>query len=603
MVSLLHSLAAPADRIAALRGQMALSGVQACLIPTADPHLSEYLPEHWAARAWLSGFDGSAGSLLLTADFAGLWTDSRYWVQADAQLQGSGITLMRAGAPEVPDMLDWLLEHLQQGDQLAVDGRVLDQSTATRWQPALQAASISLVLGQDPVGAIWEDRPDLPTAPVFEHLPPHACRSRAANLAEVRRAMQAKGAQYHLLSSLDDIAWLLNLRGADVDYNPVFLAHALLDESRVRLYVAPAKIDADLAVRLSEDGVELRDYPSLAADLSQLPVDAPLLVDPVRVTAGTLSHATQTRLIQDINPSQLLKAVKTSAEAAQIRQVMAQDGAALCEFFAWFEAALAEGQKLTEVDVDTYLSAARARRPGFVSLSFATIAGFNANGAMPHYRATPQAHALIQGDGLLLIDSGGQYLGGTTDITRVVPIGTPSAAQRADYTSVLKAHIALARAQFPVDTPSSVLDTLARTPLWQRGLDYGHGTGHGVGYFLNVHEGPQSISVRGHARTHQGMQAGMLTSNEPGLYRDGQWGIRIENLVLAVPAAQTAFGSFLAFETATLCPIDTRCVVREQLSADEIRWLDTYHQHVRKQLLPLVDGDTRNWLMQRTEAI
>nr|WP_276808158.1 aminopeptidase P family protein [Castellaniella defragrans] len=602
-MTLPHPLETPADRIAALRGRLAQSGLSACLVPTADPHLSEYLPDHWAARAWLSGFDGSAGSLLVTADFAGLWTDSRYWVQAEAQLRGSGIVLMRAGAPDVPDPLDWVLPHLARGGRVAADGRVLDLAAESRWRAALDEAGLALVLDQDPVGAIWAQRPALPEAPVFEHLPPYACRARAGNLAAVRAAMREHGAAWHLLSSLDDIAWLLNLRGADVDYNPVFLAHALLDADRARLYVAPGKIDAALAARLAADGVELRDYAALAADLAALPAGAALLVDPARVTAGTLSHAPQARRIEAINPSQLLKSVKNAAEADHIRAAMAQDGAALCEFFAWFEAALAAGERITEIDVDVHLSAARARRPGFVSLSFATIAGFNANGAMPHYRATESSHAVIQGDGLLLIDSGGQYLGGTTDITRVVPIGTPSDEQRADTTTVLQAHIALARARFPEDTPSSVLDTLARMPLWRRGLDYGHGTGHGVGYFLNVHEGPQTISVRGHARPHQGMKAGMLTSNEPGLYRDGRWGIRIENLVLAVPAGRSEFGAFLEFETVTLCPIDTRCVMRERLSADEIAWLDAYHARVRERLLPLVDGAARDWLLARTEAL
>ncbi|MGB3423482.1 MAG: aminopeptidase P family protein [Castellaniella sp.] len=602
-MTLQHPSVTPAERVAALRGRLAQSGLAACLVPTADPHLSEYLPDHWAARAWLSGFDGSAGSLLVTADFAGLWTDSRYWVQAEAQLRGSGIVLMRAGAPDVLDMLDWVLTHLARGDRVAVDGRVLDLAAERRWRSGLEEAGMALVLDQDPVGAVWTDRPALPEAPVFEHLPPHACRTRAANLAAVRAAMRAHGAAWHLLSSLDDIAWLLNLRGADVDYNPVFLSHALLDAEGVRLYAAPGKIDAALADRLAADGVALRDYAALAADLAALPAGAALLVDPARVTAGTLSHAPQARRIEALNPSQLLKSVKHAAEADHIRAAMAQDGAALCEFFAWFEAALAAGERITEIDVDTRLSAARARRPDFVSLSFATIAGFNANGAMPHYRATDASHATIQGDGLLLIDSGGQYLGGTTDITRVVPIGTPSAGQCADYTTVLQAHIALARACFPEDTPSSVLDTLARLPLWRRGLDYGHGTGHGVGYFLNVHEGPQSISVRGHARPHQGMKAGMLTSNEPGLYRDGQWGIRIENLVLAVPAQQTEFGVFLAFETVTLCPIDTRCIVRAQLSADERDWLNAYHAQVRERLLPLVDGAARDWLLARTEPV
>ncbi|HXE18312.1 MAG TPA: aminopeptidase P family protein [Castellaniella sp.] len=596
-------LATAAARVEALRGQLVRAGLQACWVPTADPHLSEYLPEHWMARAWLSGFDGSAGGVLVTADFAGLWTDSRYWVQAEHQLQGSGITLMRAGAPDVPDVLAWMCAHLRAGDRVAVDGRVLDCATAQRWHDALPGAGLSLVLDQDPVGAVWAGRPALPRAPVYEHQAPYACRSRADNLAAVRQAMRAHGATLHLISSLDDIAWLLNLRGADVGHNPVFLAHALVAADEVHLYVAPGKIPADLAAALAADGVALRDYEALAADLAALPVNTALLVDPARVTAGTLSHAAQARLIQAINPSQLLKSVKTTAEAQHIREAMAQDGAALCEFFAWFEAAMAAGESVNELDVDTHITAARARRPGFVTTSFATIAAFNANGAMPHYQASAEAFARIHGDGLLLIDSGGQYPGGTTDITRVVPVGSPSQAQKEDFTTVLQGHIDLAMACFPAGTPSSVLDTLARMPLWRRGLDYGHGTGHGVGYFLNVHEGPQSISVRGHARPHQDMLAGMLTSNEPGLYRPGQWGIRIESLVLAVPAERTEFGDFLRFETVTLCPIDTRCVVRAQLSDTQLAWLNAYHRQVRERLSPLVSGAARDWLLVRTEPL
>ena len=599
----MKSLATAAERVAALRVQLAQAGLSACWVPTADPHLSEYLPDHWMARVWLTGFDGSAGGVLVTADFAGLWTDSRYWVQADHQLQGSGITLMRAGAPDVPGVLAWMGSHLPAGSRVAVDGRVLDCATAHRWQAAFPGAGLNLVLDQDPVGVIWADRPALPGAPVFEHLPPYACRTRAANLAAVREAMQAHGASLHLLSSLDDIAWLLNLRGSDVHHNPVFLSHALVGPDQVRLYVASGKVAPALQATLARDGVVLCDYSALAGDLAALPADTVLLVDPARVTAGTLSHAAKVRLVEAINPSQLLKSVKTVAEARNIREAMAQDGAALCEFFAWFEAAMAAGQSVSELDVDTHITAARARRPGFVTTSFATIAAFNANGAMPHYQATPKSFAQIRGDGLLLIDSGGQYLGGTTDITRVVPVGTPAAAQKVDFTTVLQGHIDLAMAKFPVGTPSSVLDTLARMPLWQRGLDYGHGTGHGVGYFLNVHEGPQSISVRGHARAHQDMLAGMLTSNEPGLYRPGQWGIRIESLLLAVPAGHTEFDDFLSFETVTLCPIDTRCIVREQLSAVQRTWLDAYHVRVRDGLLPLVTGAARDWLLVRTEPL
>ena len=597
------SEAPAAGRVQALRAHLRAEGLHACLIPSADPHLSEYLPEHWQARAWASGFTGSAGSLLVAGEFAGLWTDSRYWAQAEVQLQGSGIALMRAGQAGVPDPLDWILAHLPRGARVAADGRVLDLGTARRWREGLEAAGMALELGRDPVGPVWAGRPSLPAAPVYEHRPPHACRSRADNLAAVREAMRSQAAGWLLLSTLDDIAWLFNLRGADVSYNPVFLAHALVAADEARLYIAPGKIDGALARILRDDGVVLRGYGDLAADLEALPEGAALMVDPARVTAGTVACAPQARLIEAANPSQLLKALKTEAEAANIRRAMEQDGAALCEFFAGFEAALAAGERITELDVDTRITAARARRPDFVSPSFATIAGFNANGAMPHYQATPQSHAVIEGDGLLLIDSGGQYLGGTTDITRVVPVGRPSQAQLADFTVVLRAHIALAMARFPDGVASPSLDVVARMPLWRAGLDYGHGTGHGVGYFLNVHEGPQSIAVRARPRPEQAMRAGMVTSNEPGLYRDGQWGIRIENLILAIEDGRTPFGDFLRFETLTLCPIDTRCVLPDALSADERGWLDDYHAMVRERLLPWVDGAARDWLLARTERL
>lgn len=594
---------AAAHRILALRAHLRDAGLQACLIPSSDPHLSEYLPDHWQARAWLSGFTGSAGTLLVADEFAGLWTDSRYWTQAEAQLRGSGIVLMRAGQAGVPDPLDWVLGNLPPGARVGIDGRVLDLGTARRWREGLEAAGLALDLACDPVGPVWPERPGLPMAAVYEHLPPHACRRRADNLAQVRAAMRAHAADWLLLSTLDDIAWLLNLRGADVPFNPVFLAHALVGPHEVRLYVAPGKVNEDLAQVLRGDAIVLRDYEDLAAELSALPGGAALMVDPARVTAGTLASVPQASLVEAVNPSQILKALKTDDEAANIRRTMEQDGAALCEFFAAFEAALAAGERITELDVDLRITAARARRADFVSPSFSTIAGFNANGAMPHYQATPQSHAVIEGEGLLLIDSGGQYLGGTTDITRVVPVGRPSAAQVSDFTVVLRAHIALAMARFPDGTPSPALDIAARMPLWRAGLDYGHGTGHGVGYFLNVHEGPQSIAVRARPRPEQAMRAGMVTSNEPGLYREGQWGIRIENLVLAVPDEQTPFGDFLRFETLTLCPIDTRCVQADALSPDERRWLNDYHAMVRERLLPWVDGLARDWLIARTERL
>ncbi|MBV6271445.1 aminopeptidase P family protein [Alcaligenaceae bacterium CGII-47] len=592
-----------AQRLGALRARLHESGLDACIIPSSDPHLSEYLPEHWQARAWLSGFSGSAGSVLVTADFAGLWTDGRYWVQATHELEGSGIVLMRAGADDVPDMMDWLVAHVASGARVAVDGRVLAEQTRSQWQAALDARQSVLVLDQDPVGAVWVDRAALPVAPIYEHVAPYACRTRAANLAALREAMRAQGAQWHLLCTLDDIAWLLNLRGSDVSYNPVFLAHVLVGEQSVQLFVAPDKVEQALVAVLARDGVQVHDYTQVAEALAALPADQLMMFDPARVTAGTLAHARHVRRVEAVNPSHLLKSLKTPAEAQHIRRTMEQDGAALCEFFAWLEAAQRQGERITELDVDVQITAARARRPGFVSPSFATIAGFNGNGAMPHYQATPETHSAIEGDGLLLIDSGGQYLGGTTDITRVVPVGQLSRAQKADFTRVLKGHIALARAVFPDGTPSPMLDTLARMPLWQAGLDYSHGTGHGVGYFLNVHEGPQAIAVRARTHPNMAMREGMVTSNEPGLYRPDQWGIRIENLVLAVSHQRTEFGHFLCFETVTLCPIDTRCIEVDELDATERQWLNDYHAQVRERLAPHVQGAALDWLMLRTEVL
>ncbi len=601
-------------RLERLREAMSAQGVDALLVPSSDPHLSEYLPGRWQAREWFSGFTGSMGTLVVTAQRAALFADSRYWVQAEAELAGTGIELVKIPTGNAAAHVEWLAREVPAGRSVVVDGQVLGLAAAKALRTALERAGVVLRTDLDLVDAAWPERPALPHAPVYEHLAPQAPEPRAAKLARVREAMRALGATQHLVSTVDDIAWLTNLRGADVPYNPVFLAHALVAADPAQgmtLFIVPGKIDEALAARLAADGIRLALYDDAADALAALPADAVLLIDPRRVTLG-LREAVPAgvRVVESVNPSTLAKSRKSEAEAAQVREVMARDGAAMCAFYAAFEAALASagssGEPLTELDVDERLTAERARQPGFVGPSFATIAGFAANGAMPHYRATPESHAVIEGDGLLLIDSGGQYLGGTTDITRVWPIGSLSDATKRDVTRVLRGTIALSRARFPRGTPGPMLDTLARAPLWEAGLDFGHGTGHGVGYFLNVHEGPQTIS-KAVVEPAMAMQPGMITSVEPGLYRAGQWGVRIENLVLAVPAPDSgegeAFGEFLAFETLTLCPIDTRCLVPELLRDDEIAWLDAYHDEVRTRLLPLVSGEALEWLLKRTEPI
>jgi Xaa-Pro aminopeptidase len=453
---------------------------------------------------------------------------------------------------------------------------------------------------------VWSERPDLPADPVFEHAAPYATLARADKLAATRAAMAALGAERHFISTLDDVAWLFNLRGADVSFNPVFLAHALIEPQQATLFVAEGKVPAEVRRRLLADGVHLAPYADAAAALGALEAGSTLLVDPRRITAGMRAAVPDgVRVIEAVNPTTFAKSRKLEAEAEHVRATMEQDGAALCEFFAWLEPELLDADRapLTEVAIDEHITAARARRPGFVSPSFGTIAGFNANGAIMHYRASKDACAVIEGDGLLLIDSGGQYQGGTTDITRVVPVGTPSAAQKRDFTLVLKGLIALSSARFPRGTRSPLLDALARAPIWAAGIDYGHGTGHGVGYFLNVHEGPQSISPTTAPDPHTAMEPGMITSVEPGIYRPGRWGIRIENLVLNRSLETTEFGEYLGFETLTLCPIDTRCLDLALLRPDEADWLNRYHATVRERLSPHVTGAAREWLELRTKEI
>ena len=590
-----------------IRDELIAAGVAAVLVPTSDPHLSEYLPERWQTRQWASGFTGSMATLAVTRDRAALFVDSRYWVQAERELQGSGVELMKVPTPPGTQYIDWLCANLAAGDTVAVDGSVLGLAAARNLRASLERCGLLLRSDLDVFTGAWDGRPVAPAAAVYEHGGTDAPQARAAKLAMVRIAMREAGASHHLVSTVDDIAWLLNLRGADVGYNPVFLAHLLLGPDDATLYVGAGKVDAALAAKLTADGICIAAYEDAAPALQALPATAALLIDPKRTTLA-FAEATPARPIEAINPSTLAKSRKSDAEAANVRLAMIEDGAAMCEFYAWFEAALddpAREEPITELTIDDKLTECRSRRPGYVGPSFATIAAFNANGAMPHYRATPESHAVIEGDGLLLIDSGAQYRGGTTDITRMWPIGHIGDAQRRDVTRVLRGTIALSRTRFPRGTLSPMLDAIARVPLWEHGLDYGHGTGHGVGYFLNVHEGPQVFS-RVIADPTMAMQPGMITSIEPGLYRPGHWGVRVENLVLNVPAAaglETGFGEFLEFETLTLCPIDARCLDLSLLRADEIAWLNAYHAVVAERLLPKVGGAAAEWLRLRTAPL
>ncbi|MBI6560927.1 aminopeptidase P family protein [Pseudomonas syringae] len=588
-----------AERLAQTRALMSRERIDAYLVPSADPHLSEYLPGYWQGRQWLSGFHGSVGTLIITQDFAGIWADSRYWEQATKELAGSGIELVKL-MPGQQGPLEWLADEAKAESVVAVDGAVLAVASSRTLASKLYERGARLRTDIDLLTELWQDRPALPSHPIYEHLPPQASLDRSEKLARVRQIIVERKADWHFIATLDDIAWLFNLRGADVSYNPVFIAFALIGPQSVTLFVDSKKVPDSVRARLEREAINLMEYTQIGAALRELPKDARLLVDPARVTCGLLDYLdSEVTLVEGLNPSTLLKSQKTETDTAHIRQAMEQDGAALCEFFAWLDSALGR-EPVSELTIDEKLTQARERRPGYVSPSFATIAGFNANGAMPHYRATEAEHARIEGDGLLLIDSGGQYLGGTTDITRMVAIGTPSAEQKQDCTRVLKGVIALSRAHFPKGIQSPLLDAIARAPIWSEGVNYGHGTGHGVGYFLNVHEGPQVIAYQAPATPQTAMLPGMITSIEPGTYRPGRWGVRIENLVINQEAGKTEFGEFLRFETLTLCPIDTRCLEVSMLNAEERTWLNDYHVQVLTRLSPLLQGTALLWLQART---
>ncbi|MFS2161425.1 aminopeptidase P family protein [Pseudomonas sp. Pseusp122] len=590
------------ERLAQTRALMRRENIDAYLVPSADPHLSEYLPGYWQGRQWLSGFHGSVGTLIVTQDFAGLWADSRYWEQAEKELSGSGIELVKL-QPGQAGPLEWLADQASADSVVAVDGAVLAVASSRTLASKLYDRGARLRTDLDLLTELWTDRPGLPAKAIYEHLPPQATVERSEKLARLRETMDERGADWHFIATLDDIAWLFNLRGADVSYNPVFIAFALIGPHSISLFVDSNKLDATVRSSLERDGINLLEYTQIGAALRAVPRSARLLIDPARVTCGLLDYLdSEVSLVEGLNPTTLFKSQKSEADTQHIRQAMEQDGAALCEFFAWLDSALGR-EPVSELTIDEKLGQARERRPGYVCPSFATIAGFNGNGAMPHYRATEQEHAQIEGDGLLLIDSGGQYLGGTTDITRMVPIGTPSTEQKRDCTRVLKGVIALSRAQFPRGILSPLLDAIARAPIWAEGVNYGHGTGHGVGYFLNVHEGPQVIAYQAAATPQTAMLPGMITSIEPGTYRPGRWGVRIENLAINREAGSTEFGEFLKFETLTLCPIDTRCLELSLLTTEERAWLNDYHSQVRLRLSPLVQGAALDWLKLRTAAV
>ena len=585
-------------RVDLLRLAMKKTGIDAYLILTSDPHLSEYLPDFWKGREWLSGFSGSQGTLLVTQDYSALWTDGRYWIQAERELVGTGIELQKQDLNNT--YIQWIQDHLLQGQVLATDFEVLPFFLLEDLSCKLADKGVKL-MHKEPLCEIWEDRPELPKALVYEHL--QAPHSREEKFSKVREKMRESSADLHFVASLDDIAWISNLRGADVPYNPVFLAFLLISHDEATLFVDPSKFDQELLQKLEREKFYILPYEAIEEKLSSLK-DQRILFDPNKTTAHLVNQMKMNNeLVKRDNPSQLLKACKSEIEIQHIQETMRHDGVALCQFFAWLEEALQSGQTLSELDIDRQLAHFRSKSPLYISDSFGTIAGFNGNGAQPHYRASEEQFAYLQGEGLLLIDSGGQYTQGTTDITRVVPIGKPNQEQKRDYTLVLKAHIALASAVFPSDIPMPLLDSITRSVLWKEQINYIHGTGHGVGYFLNVHEGPQVISYFAPPLPRTKAKVGMVSSIEPGIYRAGKWGVRLENLVVnqrVENPKEQEFGDFLCFETLTLCPFELSCIEASLLNESEKQWINDYHSKVLEELGDRVEGKARDWLIRKT---
>ena len=587
------------DRIAALRAHIAQEQIQAFIIPSTDPHLSEYVAPHWQSREWISGFTGSAGTVVVTAKDAGLWTDSRYFLQAARQLEGTCITLYKEMLPETPNIPEFLSAHLQEGDCVGIDGKMFSAEEVEHLQKELKKSGIRIKSIADPMQLLWTDRPAMPLAPAFVYDTKYAGMSFTEKLSAVRQAMEAAGADSLLLSALDEIAWLLNIRGNDVHCNPVVVSYLLIEKDKVNYFVQPQKVTPELAEYFSANGISVHPYEEIGDYLNSFNAHS-ILMNPAKTNYAIYSAIRPGCLIiNGASPVALLKAIRNKQEIAGIHAAMQRDGVALVKFLKWLDEAVPAGKE-TEISVDKKLHTFRAAQPLYMGESFDTIAGYKEHGAIVHYEATPETDVTLKPEGFLLLDSGAQYLDGTTDITRTIALGPLTEEEKTDYTLILKGHIALAMAVFPEGTRGAQLDVLARMPIWQQHMNYLHGTGHGVGHFLNVHEGPQSIRMN---ENPVALQPGMVTSNEPGVYKAGSHGIRTENLVLTVPAGEGMFGKYLKFETLTLCPICRKGIIKELLTAEEIGWLNDYHRTVYEKLSPDLNYDEREWLKEACKAV
>lgn len=586
-------------RITALRATFLSQNIKAFIIPSTDPHLSEYVAPHWKSREWISGFTGSAGTVVITESEAGLWTDSRYFLQAEEELDGSDIDLYKEMLPDTPTIIEFLATRLQAGETVGIDGKMFSVVQVEQMQEKLAAYGIKIKTVNDPMTLIWNNRPAIPEAPAFIYDLQYAGKSCKEKVEAIRKELKKKKADALFLSALDEIAWVLNIRGNDVHCNPVVISYLLIAPNRIVYFINPQKLTTEVQEYLKEQEIELQNYDETEIYLHSYQGKS-LLIDPYKTNYAIYSSIhPNCKVCYGDSPIALLKAIRNEQEIKGIHAAMVRDGVALVRFLKWLEETV-PSEKESELSIDKKLHELRASQPLYKGESFDTIAGYKEHGAIVHYTATPQSNATLQPKGFLLLDSGAQYLDGTTDITRTIALGELNEEEKKDYTLILKGHIALAMAKFPAGTRGAQLDILARLPIWKHGMNFLHGTGHGVGHFLNVHEGPQSIRMNENPVV---LQPGMVTSNEPGVYKAGSHGIRIENLTLVCKDKVGMFGEYLKFETLTLCPICTKGIIKEMMTTEELEWLNNYHQMVYEKLSPFLNEDENVWLKRATASI
>lgn len=588
------------DRVYKLRELMKENTIDAYMIPSFDAHQSEYVAEHWKSRQWISGFTGSAGTVVITLDDAILWADGRYYIQAEKQLEGSGIRLFRMVDPGVPTSTEWLKDVLKEGSTIGFDGSVFSVDMVKNMEKEFKKKKFTLKMEQDLINDLWEDRPEIPKDSIFVHDVKYAGKSRIEKLKLTREEMNTKGANYYLLTSLDDIAWLLNIRGTDVPNNPVVIANVIVAQNSCYLFVDSSKIPHNVKLELEADGIVLKNYNETHQFLKELTISDEIIFDTNKTSACLYNainvNATKTECP---NITTKLKAIKNETEIESLKCCEVNDGVALVKFIKWLKTSV-DKEEITEVSADDKLQGFRKQRDLFVGPSFDTIAGYKDHAAMMHYKANKETQYTLKSEGLFLVDSGGQYFNGTTDTTRTIVLGALTQEEKTDFTLVLKGFIALSSAKFLYGATGSNLDVLARQPIWQHGLDYKCGTGHGVGFFLNVHEGPQGFSK---VPNNIKLEKGMVITNEPGIYKEGKHGVRIENMILVIEDEKTEFGEFMKFEAITYCPIDLAGINKDMLTESEKQWLNHYHKDVYAKLAPSLDEEERAWLLEETRAI